>query len=216
MPIATIATHWYTVVPALVALFGVLITLIINGIRTERQPRRDLHARGLAAITAYGEMPYRIRRRPPGADQRARLSDELSLVKAEVDICQVLLAADGDERLSDAYDRLYAVARRTLGKAAHDAWKAPVIEDDRDMNQGDLYRQLREFNSARNAFTDDLRAATLPARHRASRAIRRRWKWTTKIPGVRQTTESSERIPTAPQDLACADKVGEESPQRAG
>lgn len=212
MPIASIATHWYTVVSALVALFGVLITLIINGIRNERQRRRDLQARALAAITAYGEMPYRIRRRPPGAEQRARLSDELSLIKAEVDTCQVLLAADGDERLSDAYDQLYAVARRTVGKAAHDAWKAPVIEDDHEMNQGDLYRQLSEFNSARNAFADHLRSATLPARHRASRAVRRKWKWTTKIPGVRKPRESSERITTAPQDLACPDNVGENSP----
>jgi hypothetical protein len=201
MPIASITSHWYTVVPALVALFGVLLTLIIAGMRAERQRRRDLHARALAAITAYGEMPYRIRRRPPGAEQRARLSDELSLVKAEVDTCQVLLAADGDERLSDAYDKLYAIARGTAGKEAHDAWKADVIEHDHEMNQGDLYRRLSEFTNARNAFADDLRTATLPARHRTSRAIRSRREWTSKIPGVYTPTTSAERIVTAPQDL---------------
>ena len=212
MSTASIINHWYTVAPALVALFGVLITLILGGVRAERQRKRDLHARALSAITAYGEMPYRIRRRPPGAEQRARLSDELSLIKAEVDACQVLLAADGDERLSDAYDALYAIARRTVGKEAHDAWEAVIIEEDREMNQGELYRRLSEFTSARNAFADDLRVATLPATRRVSRAIRRRWEWTTKIPGVRRPTTSTERIVTAPQDLPRGKPPGEDEP----
>jgi hypothetical protein len=212
MPTASIVTHWYTVGPALIALFGVLLTLIIAGVRTERQRKRDLHARALSAITAYGEMPYRIRRRPPGAEQRARLSDALSLVKAEVDTCHVLLAADGDERLSDAYDTLYATARRTVGKEAHDAWKAEIIEHDHEMNQGDLYRRLSEFTIARNAFADDLRVATLPATARVSRAIRARWKWTTKIPGVRKPATSVERISTAPQDLSRGNPADNETP----
>lgn len=201
MSTASITNHWYIVAPALIALFGVLITLIIGGVRVERERKRDLHTRALAAITAYGEMPYRIRRRPAGAEHRARLSDELSPVKAEVDTCQVLLAADGDERLSDAYDALYAVARRTVGKEAHDAWTAKPIDADEDMNQGDLYRRLSEFTKERNAFADDLRVATLPVPHRLSRAIRSRWSWTTKIPGVRSPTTNTERIVTAPQDL---------------
>ena len=108
--------------------------------RTSAGP--DLHSWALAAITAYGEMPYRVRRRPAGAEHRARLSDELSLIKSEVDTCQVLLAADGNERLAAAYDRLYATARQTVGKEAHDAWTAPTIEDDSEMNQGALYRRL--------------------------------------------------------------------------
>ena len=128
MPIAAVAPTWIPLAAAAVALFGVFATLVVNGFRAERQRRRDLHARALAAITAYGEMPYRIRRRAPGPEIRARLSDDLSLVKAEVDTCQVLLAADGDERLSDAFDDLYAIARQTVGRAAHDAWTAPLIE----------------------------------------------------------------------------------------
>lgn len=203
MPLAAIAPSWYILVPALIALAGVLVTLIINGRRAERQRKRDLHARALAAITAYGEMPYRIRRRPPGAEHRARLSDELSVAKAEVDTCQVLLAADGDERVSDAYDALYAVARRTAGKEAHQVWKAPVIDSDEQMNQGELYRRLSEFTSQRNAFADDLRLATLPAPRRLSRWVRTHWPWTTKIPGVRTPTTAEQRQILAPQDIAC-------------
>ena len=202
MPIATIASHWYTIAAAAIALLGILGTLIINGIRAERQRKRDLHARALAAIIAYGEMPYRIRRRAPGAEIRARLSDELSLTKAELDTCQVLLAADGDERLSDAYDDLYKLARTSVGKEAHDAWNTPVITQDIEMNQGELYRRLEAFNTKRGEFADHLRTATLPRHKRSSRWLRTRLPWIIKLPWIRAPRIASERQTVAPQDLA--------------
>jgi len=213
MPAATVTMASWLVpaAAAALALFGVLLTLVITASRAERQRRRDLHARALAAITAYGEMPYRIRRRPPGAEHRARLSDELSLVKAEVDTCQVLLAADGDEKLSDAYDDLYAVARKTVGKEAHEAWTAPAIEDDAEMNQGELYRRLGDFNAKRAAFADHLRRATLPRHKRLSRWIRSNWTWTTKLPGVRTPTSPEQRQIVAPQDLATSEEPSTKS-----
>lgn len=114
MPNAVMTASRLTVVAALIALLGVLVTLVMNGIRADRERRRELHTRALTAITAYGEMPYRIRRRPAGAEHRARLADELSLVKAEVDVCQILLAADGDVRLSDAYDDLCGICAQPV------------------------------------------------------------------------------------------------------
>ncbi len=202
MPAAAVAIHGYTLAVAGVGLFGVLATLVINGIRAERQRRRDLHARVLAAITAYGEMPYRIRRRAPGAENRARLSDELSTTKAEVDTCQVLLAADGDEKLSDAFDELYNLARTIVGKEAHDAWARPVIEGDQEMNQGDLYRRLADFNTKRAEFADHLRTATLPRRKRLWRWCRMRSPWLTKLPSVRAPRAVTDRQSAAPQDIA--------------
>jgi hypothetical protein len=46
-----------------IGLIGVSATLAINGHREERRHRRDNHARAIAAIVAYCEMPFRIRRR---------------------------------------------------------------------------------------------------------------------------------------------------------
>jgi len=199
MQTAAIAAHWYTIATAAIALLGVAATLLISGARAERQRRRELHARALAAIISYGEMPYRIHRRAAGADCRNRLSDELSHTKAELDTCQVLLAADGNERLSDAFDDLYAMARRSVGKAAHDAWNAPVIESDNEMNQGWLYQQLSEFNTARDHFADDLRSATLPRRKRANRWVRSNHR-VAKLPLVRRPRSPLERRSVAPQD----------------
>jgi hypothetical protein len=201
VPAKSVNPTWIPLAAAAIALFGVFATLLVNGIRAERQRRRDLHTRALAAITAYGEMPYRIRRRAPGAELRARLCDDLSLIKAEIDTCQVLLAADGDERLSDAFDDLYAIARKTVGKASHDAWKSPPTEHDSEMNMGDLYRSLEPFNVARGEFADDLRSATLPLPKRASRWIRLKYPTLTKIPWIHSPRTPAARRTVAPQDL---------------
>jgi hypothetical protein len=203
MPLAAIAAHWYTIGAAAIALVGVALTVLINGARAERQRRRDLHARALTAILAYGEMPYRIQRRAPGAENRARLSDELSRIKAELGACQVLLAADGDERLSAAFDDLYELARRTIGNAAHDAWNAPLIQSDKEMNQGKLYRRLSAFNAATDKFADNLRTATLPRHNRAGRWVRSK-PGVAHLPFVHRPRATPERRPVAPQDLISA------------
>lgn len=158
------------------ALLGVAANLLLGGARAERDRKRALHARALEAITAYGETPYRIRRRAPGPEYRAALSDDLSRVKAEIDVCRVLLAADGDDRISRAYDELYELARRTVGTQAHLAWKADLVVADEGMNMGEVFRSLAEFQAARDAFANDLRRATLARRKRLARrlTVRRR------------------------------------------
>ena len=212
MPTASVTPTWIPLAAAAVALFGVFATLVVNGIRAERQRRRDLHTRALVAITAYGEMPYRIRRRAPGPEIRARLCDDLSLIKAEVDTCQVLLAADGDEKLSDDFDDLYAIARQSVGKAAHDAWTTPLIEHDSEMNMGELYRSLEPFNVARSEFADDLRTATLPSPKRFSRWIRLKYPTLTKIPWIRSPRTPAARRTVAPQDLVGIETIQPQLP----
>jgi hypothetical protein len=155
---------------AIIALAGVLAGLWVSGDRAERQRRRDLHARSLAAILAYAEMPFMIRRRrhePTEASaERVRLSQHFSIVKAEVTTCQVLLAADGDARLAGAYEELVAVARRTAGGEAHEAWKVRPVATDAEMNMGELFNRMEDFRSQLDIFQKDLARATLPRRTR--------------------------------------------------
>jgi hypothetical protein len=168
------------VVPAIgavIGLLGVLTGLWVNGDRAERQRKRDLHARALAAVLAYGEMPFMIRRRRCEEDQqsgeRVRLSDHFSAVKAEVSTCQVLLAADGDHRVSEAYGELVEVMRATVGAAAHKAWTEAPIRTDTEMNMGPLYDSLEEFRAEVSSFENALARATLPRRKRLVRTLRR-------------------------------------------
>jgi hypothetical protein len=159
---------------AIIAFVGIALGLWVSGDRTERQRRRDLHARALAAVLAYAEMPFMIRRRrgeeAERSSERVRLSDHFSDVKAEVSACQVLLAADGDERLANAYTNLFETARVTAGKEAHQAWIDEPVQSDDEMNMGPLFERLEKFRRELAAFEAALARATLPRRRRA-------WRW---------------------------------------
>jgi hypothetical protein len=132
---------------ALVGLAGVLIGLWVSGNRAERQRRRNLHARALESVFAYAEMPFMIRRRRHENEhrsaERVRLSDHFSGVKAEMGSCQVLLAADGDESLSRAFEELVEVARATAGAEAHTGWTEEPISKDGQMNMGPLFDRMQ-------------------------------------------------------------------------
>jgi hypothetical protein len=160
-------------VGAIIAFAGVLVGLLVNGDRAERQRRRELHSRALGAVLAYGEMPFMIRRRKredsESSAERVRLSDHFSQIKAEVSACQVLLDADGDENLASAYGALVEVARQTAGHEAHEAWNQPAVATDPEMNMGDLFEKLEGFRQQVDLFTDDLARATLPRRKRMRR-----------------------------------------------
>jgi hypothetical protein len=157
---------------AVIGLTGILIGLWINGYRADRQRRRQLHARALAAVMEYGEMPFMIRRRryepEHRSSERVRLSDHFSRVKAELSTCQVLLAADGRHQLSAAYDELVETARRVVGKEAHDAWEEEPVRSDSEMNMGSLFERLAEFRGQLNSFQLELAQATAPRRLRST------------------------------------------------
>lgn len=190
------ATLISAVSASLIGFGGVSFTLLFNGRRTERQRRRDLHARALAAITAYGEMPYRIRRRAPEPEERAALTDDLSRVKAEVEVCQVLLAADGDVKVANAYDRLYNTARGTAGRAASRAWESKPIPKgaDAQMNAGGgTFRELKAYRDELDAFAEVIRRATLPRHRRVARRVR------IVIPGMEAPLTPEERRRSLPQ-----------------
>jgi hypothetical protein len=159
-------------------LAGVLIGLWLSGNRTERQRRRDLHARALTAVIRYGEMPFMIRRRQSEAEhrsaERVRLSDHFSSVKAEVSTCEVLIAADGDQKISTAYKELVETARRVVGKEAHEAWQDEPIQTDSEMNMGPLFGRLEDFRIQLDSFESALARATLPARLRIARRLAKR------------------------------------------
>lgn len=161
---------------AAIGLAGILIGLWIHGARAERQRRRDLHGRALNAVLAYGEMPFMVRRRrfeeEERSAERVRLSTHFSAVKAEISTCQVLLAADGDQRLSTAYDALVETARQTAGQEAHQAWEADPIEADPEINMESLFDRLEPLRNRLEHFQSDLARATLPRRRRLLRWMR--------------------------------------------
>lgn len=159
-----------------IGLAGIITGLWVNGARTERQRRRDLHARALDAVIRYGEMPFMIRRRRSEPEhrssERVRLSERFSDVKTEVATCQVLLAADGDQRILSAYEELVVTARRVAGGEAHRAWEEEPVASDAEMNMPTLFASLQVFRTQLDAFEVALARATLPRRQRLIRWLR--------------------------------------------
>lgn len=155
------------------AFIGAMLALAVNGDRAERQRRRELHGRALAAVLDYGEMPFMIRRRRVEIQERSaeriRLSDRFSATKAAIQTCQVLLAADGDDALARAYDELVEIARGTAGVEASQAWKEEPVENDEEMNMGELHDRLTPFRDRLGYFELELARATLPRRKRLLR-----------------------------------------------
>ena len=180
-----VATISGPVAGAVIGLLGIVIGLWINGDRAERQRRRDLHARALNAVLSYAEMPFMIRRRRHESEERSaervRLSTHFSEVKAEIATCQVLLAADGDQRVAGAYDVLVETARNTAGAEAHQAWIDDPIQTDAEMNMAALVDRLKPLRDGLGTFEGDLARATLPRRQRV-------WRW---IRGVDVQAESA-------------------------
>lgn len=166
------------VAAALIALAGVLINVWVIGDRAERRRRRDLHGEALASVLAYREMPFVIRRRrwepEYQSEERTRISDRFSKVKAEIERCRMLLRADGDSRVSDAFEALYETARKTAGTEAHNAWKERPVKEDSEMNMSEVFDRLRDLDDQVDVFTRELAWATLPRRKRLWRRVRRR------------------------------------------
>jgi hypothetical protein len=143
-----------------VGLIGVLWTLWVNGDRAERTRRRELRARCLAAVLAYREMPFMIRRRRTEADERSaervRLSSHFSAVQTELSTCEHLLRADGPDWLASKYQQLVSVARATAGREAHEAWQDEPIARDAEMNMPELFARLEPLNDQVDSFRKDI------------------------------------------------------------
>lgn len=138
--------------PAL-ALFGVLFTLVINGMRDSLQRRQARHARALAAVAAYREMPFLIRRRRHDdlAGERARLSERFADVQAELATCEALIRVDTDKKVRRTYAALVADLRAHAGKQAHLAWNTKPITADAEMAMPDVAKALSEIDAAQRA-----------------------------------------------------------------
>jgi hypothetical protein len=166
MPVVAVETDlpsWSILLPlvgALIGLTGVLWTLWVNGDRAERTRRRDLHARCLAAVLAYREMPFMVRRRRIEPEERSaervRLSSHFSDVQTELSTCEHLLGAAGPDWLATKYQELVSIARATAGRESHDAWKTEPITEDSEMNMPELFTRLEPLNDELDRFREDI------------------------------------------------------------
>src|SRR6476646_12030443 len=104
-------------IAAAVALFGVLLTSIVNSYRSNRERRRELFAGGWAAIQSYKEMAFAIRRRSSvdPAAERVRLSEALREIQHDISFHEAMIGRDPSDDVTTAYSQLVSETRKVAG-----------------------------------------------------------------------------------------------------
>lgn len=125
-----------------VSILVFALTALVASVKDRDARRRDTYARAFQAIAAYKEFPYVVRRRRSGdgsreADERARISEELRSVQADLSYYTAWIGTES-ARVASTYRALVVETRRVAGQQIHDAWAQPAISDDTGMNMPDL------------------------------------------------------------------------------
>lgn len=146
-----------TIVAALVSAAISLCTFWASGVRKEQGRRRALYADAFAALVAYREFAYVIRRRRapiPGheeiaGDERVRISEALRAVQKELAYFNAWVKSESDADVPDRYEALVAQTRRIAGGHMRTAWNAEPLGDDTGMNIADIdFASLAEYEAA--------------------------------------------------------------------
>lgn len=124
-----------TVVAALVAGAISLGTFMVAGRRARQDRQRQLFADAFEMVSRYREFPFMVRRRR--ADDRSRLSDDLSLVQAKLSSYRARLRVEAPT-VGRIYAELVDATRRIAGAMIRDAWNTPPIETDEQIHSPGL------------------------------------------------------------------------------
>jgi hypothetical protein len=149
-------------VAAALGLLGVAITLLVNGRRAERERLRELYASGWAAVQAYKEMAFAIRRRDAEnrAAERVRLSEAMREIQKDLAYHEALIGRERSGRIAAEYRILIAKTREIAGGVIRRSWNEAPIETDDRMHSPEIATEvgaLKPFeDSYMNAVADRL------------------------------------------------------------
>ncbi len=139
------------IVAAAVAVAVSFIGFWITGISAERARRRGFYADAFAAIAAYREFAYVVRRRrhDDPAGERVRISEAMREVQHDLSRFEALMKVERALGAAAAYHQLVIKTREVAGGYVSAGWKAAPITRDEEMNIADVgYASLTEFEDA--------------------------------------------------------------------
>jgi hypothetical protein len=180
-PVTTAAPWWVApaVIAALVALAGVVASLLVNGRRSRVDRQRQRFSDAFGDVAAYREFPYVVRRRrhdEPEAE-RARISSELAAVQQRLNHHRATLPVES-RRVGAAYAELVDATRRVAGAEIHKAWDLVPITDDAHVH---VTIDLSGIDAPQSRYLLEVRdhLALTPA------VLRRLVRWCVTAPGAR-------------------------------
>jgi hypothetical protein len=158
------ADGWTVALPliaATIALFGVLVTLAVNGRRAERDRLRALYAGGWAAVQAYKEMAFAIRRRnaEDRAGERVRLSEALRDIQRDLAYHEALIARGRPGEVGEAYRTLVAEMRAIAGGIIKRSWNDEPITSDKEMHAPHIAAELEPLKAVEERYLSAVGAA---------------------------------------------------------
>lgn len=158
------------------AVVGAVINLALaryKDVADERARLRTSFAEAFEIAVQYKEFPYAIRRRNADepATERVRLSTELSKVQARLSYFTVWTTGES-EPVGKAYKSLIDQLRMTAGTACREAWLAPSITADREMNISSSVVDLSALTPYETAYVEAVHRHL--ARYRGLRGLLRR------------------------------------------
>jgi hypothetical protein len=138
---------WKVIVPliaAVIAFTGVMIKLWWDARSARRERLRELYAGGWAAVQAYKEMAFAIRRRNvedrPG--ERVRLSEEMREIQKDISYYEALIGRERSGRVAADYRRLVAKTREVAGGIIRRSWNEEPITSDSQMHSPEIAAEL--------------------------------------------------------------------------
>lgn len=138
----------WKVIAALIAaaltFLGVMITLIVNGRRAERERLRELYAGGWAAVQAYQEMAFAVRRRNADdrAAERVRISEAMREIQKDMAFHDALIGRERSGRVAAEYRILVAKTREIAGAIIKRSWNEDPITSDHEMHSPEIAAEL--------------------------------------------------------------------------
>jgi hypothetical protein len=139
-----------------IALAGVLLTLVVNGRRTDRNRRRELYAGGWSAVQAYKEAAFAIRRRNANdrAAERVRLSESMREIQRDLSYHEALIGREQSGDVAVAYRELVAKTREVAGGIVKRSWDEEPIASDNEMHAPAIASELQALAPYEVEFMD--------------------------------------------------------------
>jgi hypothetical protein len=158
---------WKVIVPLIaagIAFASVMIKLWWDARSARRERLRELYAGGWAAVQAYKEMAFAIRRRniDDRAGERVRLSEAMREIQKDLSYFEALIGRERSGRVATEYRNLVAKTRETAGGIIRRSWNEEPVISDSEMHSPEIAEELSALkpfeDGYMNAVADELGA----------------------------------------------------------
>jgi len=122
---------------------------------------RELYAGGWAAVQAYKEFAFAVRRRnlEDRAGERVRISEAMREVQKDLAFYEALIGRERSDSVACEYRILVAKTREIAGGIIKRSWNEEPIDSDRDMHSPEIAGELQALTQ----FEDGYMSATIRA-----------------------------------------------------